>query len=290
MAALAFIAWGAMPLYYQFLPHAQMDELLSFRIVGSLPFLLFILWRRKGPSFNIKAVFSDKKSLPFSALASIMMCISWAAFTWAMTNDRVLDASLGFFINPLLAIGLGVFVFKETLSLGQKAAVFFGGCGLFYQIWQYAEVPLAAVIMAVFFTLYGWCKRHVQYDTITSLFVEIALLSPIALVYFLYKVATDTSVVMTSDLTTVLLYIGSAPITLLPLYFFSVALKHAKMSMIGLIQYIEPSLQFLLAVIIFGEVFDNVKLVSFTLIWFGLAISILERLHFLRPKPRLPQA
>lgn len=289
MAAMAFILWGAMPLYYQFLPNAQMDELLCFRIAGTVPFLLLILWLRKGPPLHFKALIKDKKSFAFSALASIMMCISWAAFTWAMTHDRVLDASLGFFINPILIIGLGVLVFKESLSTGQKAAVFFGAAGLLYQIWQYAEVPVAAVLMAVFFTLYGWCKRYVKYDTITSLFVEVAILSPIALGYFAYKIATNTSVVMSSDLQTVLLYIGAAPVTLLPLFFFSLAIKHAKMSIVGLMQYIEPSLQFLLAVLIFGEVFDNVKLVSFGLIWFGLIISMLDHFRYARLKPNLPQ-
>ncbi|MEZ9524685.1 EamA family transporter RarD [Enterovibrio norvegicus] len=289
MAAIAFLLWGAMPLYYQFMPNAAMDELLALRIAASVPFLLLMLQCRKGKTPNWKTLTADKRSFGFSALASVMMCISWSAFTWAMTNDRVLDASLGFFINPLLVIALGVLAFKETLTLGQKAAVVFGALGLSYQIVQYGEVPIAAMLMAIFFAMYGWCKRYVNYDAITSLFVECIVLFPIAAIYMAYKIGAGTSVAVSGDFSTLLLYLGAAPITLLPLFFFSEAVKNAKMSMVGLMQYIEPSLQFVLAVVLFGEAFDSVKTVSFGLIWFGLAITIIESLVKVRPKPDLPQ-
>lgn len=289
MAAIAFLLWGAMPLYYQFLPQAAMDELLALRILVSVPLLAIILCQYPHGFPDWKKLIADKRSLAFACLASLMMCISWGAFTWAMTNDRVLDASLGFFINPLLVIGLGVFVFNETLRYGQKAAVLFGALGLIYQIWQYGEVPVVALVMAIFFALYGWCKRHVKFEAITSLLVEAMVLLPIALVYMAVKIATQTSVVTSSSLTTVLLYVGAGPITLLPLFFFSQAVKYAKMTMVGMIQYIEPSVQFILAVVIFGEAFDSVNAVSFGLIWFGLAISLIERVINVGPKPDLPQ-
>ncbi len=290
MAAVAFLFWGAMPLYYQFLPNAAMDELLALRIAASVPFLLLILQCRKAEAPNWKSLMADKRSFLFAGLASVMMCISWSAFTWAMTNDRVLDASLGFFINPLLVIALGVVAFNEKLSLGQKAAVFFGTLGLGYQIWQYGEVPVAAMLMAVFFALYGWCKRYVKYDAITSLLVEAIVLFPIAAGYMAYKMATGTSVAVSGDMSTLLLYLGAAPVTLLPLFFFSEAVKYAKMSMVGLMQYIEPSLQFVLAVALFGEAFDSVKTVSFGLIWLGLAITIIEGLIKIRPSSNTPTA
>ncbi|OEE67243.1 permease [Enterovibrio norvegicus FF-33] len=289
MAAIAFLLWGAMPLYYQLLPNAAMDELLALRIAASVPFLLIILQSRRGRSLNWQTLTADKRSFAFASLASVMMCISWSAFTWAMTNDRVLDASLGFFINPLLVIALGVLAFKETLSFGQKAAVVFGALGLNYQVWQYGEVPVAAVLMAVFFALYGWCKRYVKYDAISCLFVEAIVLFPFAAGYMAYKMATGTSVAVSSEMSTLLLYLGAAPITLAPLFFFSEAVKHAKMSMIGLMQYIEPSLQFLLAVLIFHETFDSIKAVSFGLIWLGLVVSITEGLIKVKAKTNLPQ-
>ncbi|AMG29372.1 EamA family transporter RarD [Grimontia hollisae] len=289
MAAVAFLLWGAMPLYYQFLPNAAMDELLALRILASLPFLLLVLQVRKATSPNWSALVADKRSFFFAGLASVMMCISWSAFTWAMTNDRVLDASLGYFINPLLVIALGVVAFNETLTLGQKAAVLFGALGLSYQIWQYGELPVAALLMAVFFALYGWCKRHVKYDAISSLLVETIALLPVAAIYMAYKIGIGTSVAVSGDMSTLLLYLGAAPVTLLPLFFFSEAVKYAQMSMIGFMQYIEPSLQFVLAIAVFGEAFDGVKTVSFGLIWLGLAISIIESLVKVKPKPDLPQ-
>lgn len=290
MAAVAFLFWGAMPLYYQFLPNAAMDELLALRIIASVPFLLIVLQCRRAASPSWQTLMADKRSFVFAGLASVMMCVSWSAFTWAMTNDRVLDASLGFFINPLLVIALGVVAFKETLSFGQKAAVIFGALGLSYQIWQYGEVPVAAMLMAIFFTLYGWCKRQVKYDAISSLLVEAIVLLPVAAMYMAYKMGTSSSVAISGDMTTLLLYLGAAPVTLLPLFFFSEAVKHAKMSMVGLMQYIEPSLQFLIAVILFGETFDSIKTVSFGLIWLGLAITILESMVKVKPKDTTPTA
>ncbi|USH05241.1 EamA family transporter RarD [Grimontia kaedaensis] len=289
MAAVAFLLWGAMPLYYQFLPSAAMDELLALRILASLPFLLLVLQLRKTKSPNWAALIADKRSFLFAGIASVMMCVSWSAFTWAMTNDRVLDASLGYFINPLLVIALGVVAFNEKLSLGQKAAVVFGTLGLSYQIRQYGELPVAALLMAVGFALYGWCKRHVKYDAISSLLVETIVLLPIAATYMAYKMGSGTSVAISGDISTLLLYLGAAPVTLLPLFFFSEAVKYVQMSMIGFMQYIEPSLQFVLAVAVFGETFDSVKTVSFGLIWLGLAVSIIESLVKVKPKPDLPQ-
>ena len=283
MAALSFALWGLLPLYYQFLPNAAMDELLAFRLIASVPFaaLIIVIIQRK--RINLNAIFADKRSLKTAFIASTLMCISWTAFTWAMTNDRVIDASLGFFISPLTMAALGVFVLKEHISLGKKVALVLATAGLSYQIMQYGQIPYVALTMAVFFTLYGWYKKKIEYDWATCLFVEVLLLTPIALTYLLIKQATVGTVSMTSGWQTLWLYIGSAPVTLLPLIFYSIAIRITSLSNIALMQYIEPSLQFVLAVFIFGEVFDEVKLISFSLIWAGLLFIIIESMVKRRP-------
>ncbi|MFD2178463.1 EamA family transporter RarD [Veronia pacifica] len=288
LAALAFVLWGFVPLYYQFIPNAAMDEMAAIRVIVSVPILLLasLLITRRLP--DMQQIWQDKKSFLYSSLATVMMTISWVAFIWALTNNKVLEASMGFFINPLIVISLGVLFLKEQLSMGQRFAVSLAAMGLSYQIWQYGELPVSALLMAIFFALYGLSKKKVAYSTLTSLFVEHLVLLPIALVYMVYKIATGTSVAIDfssmTTTTTLMLYIGAAPMTLIPLFIFNAAVKRTSLSMIGFMQYLEPSLQFLCAVLLFGEVFDEVKIVSFGLIWLGLAITVLEGILKIRKR------
>lgn len=279
MAAFSFLLWGLLPLYYQFLPNAATDELLAVRLIASVPFgaLIVLFITKKLPSFS--DIWADKHSLFYSAIATIMMSISWSAFTWALTNDRVIDASLGFFISPIAMIGLGVFLLKENLSLGKKVALLLACIGLSYQVIHYGEIPYVALTMALFFAFYGWCKKKVNYNWSTGLFVEALVLLPIALAYMGYKEVTVGAESLNSGLSTFMLYVGAAPATLLPLVFYSIAIRLTTMSTIGLMQYIEPTIQFFLAIYLFGEVFDEVKLVSFSFIWAGLLFTIFDSLR-----------
>ncbi|EEX33517.1 MULTISPECIES: EamA family transporter RarD [Vibrio] len=276
MAALSFLLWGLLPLYYQYLPNAALDELLTVRLVASVPFgiLIVLFVTKRMPDFS--AIFADRRSLAITFLGSTLMSISWCAFTWAITNDRVIDASLGFFISPLTMTALGVFVLGEKLSLGKKVALVLASAGLSYQVMQYGQVPVIALTMAIFFTLYGWCKKKIRYEWSTCLFVEALALTPFALGYLIFKEATVGTESLNSGWETFALYVGAAPATLIPLLFYSLAIRLTSMSTVGLMQYIEPSIQFLLAIYLFGEVFDEVKLVSFSLIWAGLLFTIAE--------------
>lgn len=283
MAALSFAVWGLLPLYYQFLPNAAMDELLAFRLIASVPFAALMVIFLQHKSINLREILTDKRSFCMAFIASSLMCVSWTAFTWAMTNDRVIDASLGFFISPLTMAALGVFLLGEHLSMGKKIALTLAGTGLLYQVIQYGEIPYIALTMAVFFTLYGYFKKKINYDWATCLFVEVLVLTPFAIAYLIYKQYTVGAVSFDSGWQTTLLYIGSAPVTLLPLIFYSMAIRMTTMSNVALTQYIEPSIQFLLAVFVFGEMFDEVKLISFSLIWAGLLFTIIETLGKRRP-------
>ena len=137
MAALSFVIWGLLPIYYRFLPNASMDELLALRIIGSVPvgFILVLAMTSHMPKWS--KVRQDKKSLWYTFVASSLMCISWVAFTWALTNNRVIDASLGFFIGPLISVALGVFILGDKLSKGQFIAILLATIGVLYQVFQY---------------------------------------------------------------------------------------------------------------------------------------------------------
>lgn len=280
MAAFSFLLWGLLPLYYQFLPSAATDELLAVRLIASVPFgaAIVLLITKRLPDFS--AIWADKRSLIYSTIASLMMSISWCAFTWAMTHDRVIDASLGFFISPITMMALGVFFLKESLSFGKKVALVLACIGLSYQIFHYGEVPYTALTMAIFFTFYGWCKKKANYDWSTGLFVEALVLLPLALGYILLKEVTVGTESLHSGAMTFALYVGAAPATLLPLVFYSIAIRLTTMSTIGLMQYIEPTIQFFLAIYLFGEAFDEIKLISFSFIWAGLIFTILDSLRY----------
>ncbi|MDS1771364.1 EamA family transporter RarD [Vibrio vulnificus] len=278
MAAISFLIWGLTPIYYRLMPSAQMDELLAMRVIASVPVGLVLVYFISGKLPEFRRVLHDKRSLLYTLIAALLMCISWSTFTWALTNDRVIDASLGFFISPLMMVALGVLVLKETLSPGKKLAIIFAALGLGYQIVHYGEIPYVALTMGVFFTLYGFCKKKIAYDWSTTLFFEALLLAPVASIYMTMKYAQGGAVSLSSDLSTLLLYLGSGPVTIAPLIFYSIAIRYTNMTNIGLMQYIEPTLQFLLAVFIFAEYFDQVKMVSFGLIWFGLLLTIAETL------------
>ncbi|MGR5065141.1 EamA family transporter RarD [Photobacterium sp. DNB22_13_2] len=281
LAAFSFVLWGVLPLYYQFLPRADINELLAMRIIFSIPFMLLVMVLLRRPQLNITLLWQDKRSFVMTAIAGLVMCVSWYAFTWAMTHDQVLAASLGFFINPLFAIALGVFFLKENLSKAQSAAVVLGIVGIGYQVFHYGELPWISLIMGSFFAIYGLCKKYIRYDALTSVTLEAVILAPFALMYLTFTYINQTSTALTTDVTTLLLYMGSAPVTLAPLIFFALAISRTSLTMVGLMQYIEPTLQFLLAVLLFGEVFDQVKAVSFGFIWLGLVLCSIEAFsHF----------
>ncbi len=153
LAAFSFVLWGILPLYYQFLPQADINELLAFRIIFSVPVMLLTIGILRRPFPSRQNIWADKRSLVATSIAATIMCISWYAFTWAITHDQVLAASLGFFINPLFAIALGVIFLKERLSHAQSAAVILAIAGIGYQVWHYGELPWISLIMGSFFCI-----------------------------------------------------------------------------------------------------------------------------------------
>ncbi|WP_428611229.1 EamA family transporter RarD [Shewanella sp.] len=278
LAIVSFLLWGLLPLYYQFLPGADVTEMLAIRLLCSVPFMLLVFLLLRKPLPTLSMLKANLPSIALCGLASLIMCVSWYSFTWALTHGQVLAASLGFFINPLFAIGLGVICLKDRLSLAQKWAVALGGLGIGYMVMAYGQLPCLALLMGSFFALYGLCKKFIRFDSLTSVTIEAALLTPIAAAYLLYLSATGQSQALSAGTGNLLLYMGSAPVTLLPLIFFALAIRHTSLSMVGLMQYIEPTMHFLLAIFLFNEVFDSVKAVSFALIWTGLILCSLEAL------------
>ncbi|MEW5125362.1 EamA family transporter RarD [Citrobacter freundii] len=283
VVVLAFILWGLIPLFYQYLSGGALAEILMYRVFWSIPLLLPIrLLFRKRTFF--RDLLKDKTSFISCMIAGLLMVISWSAFIYALTNHKVLDASLGYFINPLIVICLGCIFLKEKPSLFQLIAVISGVCGLGYQIISANSFPSLALIMGFSFALYGLARKFIHYDAITSITLETFWALPVALFIFIY---TGSSITTSSDIS-LFLYILTAPVTVIPLVLFAVALNRTSLIVTGLAQYIEPSLQFLIAILIFGEVINYSELFCFSAVWFGLLLCIFESLyyHYRRNPPR----
>jgi RarD protein len=282
---LAFILWGLTPLFYQYLSGGELAQILICRVFWSIPLLLAIrLLFRKRTLF--RDLLKDKKSFASCILAGLLMIISWSSFIYALTNHQVLEASLGYFINPLFVISLGCIVLKEKLSLFQMIAVFSGMCGVTFQVISANSFPVLALIMGFSFALYSLVRKFIHYDAITSITLETFLALPVALVIYIYN---EQDVTTSSDIP-YLLYIMTAPVTVIPLVLFAFALNHTSLIVSGLAQYIEPSMQFLIAMFIFGEVIHYTEIFCFSAVWFGLLLCIFESLyhHYRRNASKRP--
>lgn len=278
LAIFSYILWGITPLFYRLLPEAEPLELLSERLIWSIPLLFLIRLVIKNKSMW-KQIWADKKSIILCLFSSSVMAISWTTFTYALTHGQVLAASLGYFINPLFSILLGVVFLRERLVFAEKMAVTFILAGVGYQIWQYGEFPILALVMGSAFAVYGLIRKFIRFDVISSLFLEALWLLPVALGITWWLSSKGLSVVEAGDWQLRALYMLAAPVTIIPLLFFTAAIKRTSLTVIGLAQYIEPTIQFLLAVFLFNELFDWVKGISFSLIWIGLLFCILALLH-----------
>ncbi|GKX54386.1 permease [Leminorella grimontii] len=273
LAVFSFVLWGITPLYYRLLPGAYPLEMLAQRVLWSVPLLLLVR-----PLFSHrtrwKEAWRDKRSILFCLLATAIMAVSWCTFTYALTHGQVLAASLGYFINPLCSVLLGTLFLRERMSLPQKLAVGFAAAGVAYQLIQYGQLPALALIMGSAFALYGLARKFIRFDIITALTIETLWLVPLALLITLLLPIYGESQLANADLQTYVYYALTAPVTLLPLMFFAAAVRRTTLITVGLAQYIEPTLQFLLAIFLFNEAFDSVKGVSFGLIWIGLLFCV----------------
>ena len=268
LAVFAFALWGITPLFYLLLPGAHALVLLGQRLFWSLPLLLLARqFFRDRTAWA--AVWRDKRSLLCCLAAGVANAVSWGTFTYALTHGQVLAASLGYFINPLCSIALGVLFMSDRLTRAQRVAVVLAVLGVGYQIAMYGQVPVLSLIMGGAFAVYGLIRKFIAYDILTALTVETAWLFPAAAAVLIWMP-------LNADTATQVYYMLSAPVTLIPLLLFAAAVKNTTLTVVGLAQYIEPSLQFLLAITVFGEAFDSVKAVSFSFIWLGLLCCMYE--------------
>ncbi len=267
-ALAAFVLWGIFPLYWRLLKHVSDPvEIIGHRIVWSLLTLVLCIsllaqWD------EIRQTLANRKRLLLAAFAAVLISINWLVFIWAVLNQSVVDASLGYFMNPLFSVVLGVVIFREKLNLPQWLAVGIAAIGLVLSSLESKRIWVS-VSLALSFALYGVVKKQTKLSAVAGLGLETAILAPVALVYLL-KAWLDHSQSYTSE-TLGLLALGG-PITTVPLLLFASASKRVPLVAMGMLQYIGPTIQFGIGAYLDHEPIDRWRLLGFQCVWIALAI------------------
>ncbi len=266
----AYGAWGVVPVFWKWLTHVPIWEVGAHRIVwGCGTFLLAVALRRRGSA--LRAALRNPRVLRWLALSAMLLATNWLVFIHAVSTDRVLHASLGYFINPLVSVVLGMLFLRERLSAGQWVAVALavGGVGLLAT--QTGGVPWISLALAGSFGVYGLIRKTIQADALPGSALETIMLLPVGLAYAGYLQATGSGAFGLSLVDTALL-LATGLVTALPLWWFASAARRLRLSTLGFLQYLAPSGQFVLAVTVYREPLPTVQLASFGLIWAGLAV------------------
>ena len=276
-AALAYIMWGLFPLYFKALQAIPSFEILVHRMLWSLVFVLIVLALRRQWTW-LRDVLHRPRVLAAFTASALLLAANWLLYIWAVNNDRVVDASLGYFMNPLVNILLGLVLLKELLRPLQWAAVALAAAGVAWLTWQAGHPPWTGLALAVSFGAYGLLRKIAPLGPLEGLSLEALLLFPLAFGYLLYLSASGHNSFLAVAPSTQWLLVAAGPITAIPLLLFAAGARRIPLSLLGLVQYLSPSLQLLLGVWLYHEPFDSVRLVGFALIWSGLALYSVEGL------------
>ena len=259
--------WGLSPLYYKLLEHVPPAEVLAHRTVWSFIFFTLLLFFQGRLGQLVPLV---RRQWRWIALASIMISVNWFLFIYAIQVDRVIEASLGYYIFPLVAVAMGRLVFKERLGTLQWIAVALAVLAVSVLTVGLQVVPAISLVLATTFGLYGVIKKQLDAGPVLSVTAEVFLLLPLFILTFAYLAGTaQLQATSTRDIT---ILMCSGPLTAGPLILFTVGARRVRMATVGLVQYINPTLQFSCAVIVFGEPFTRWHAIAFSLIWVALAL------------------
>tara|TARA_R110000868_G_scaffold161466_2_gene391877 strand:- start:3636 stop:4520 length:885 start_codon:yes stop_codon:yes gene_type:complete len=272
-AALAFCFWGLISLYWKLLASVSSWELLFHRVIwGSIPLICYLLVTKKFKSFQ---ALKESRVLLSSLLASLLIILNWVIFIWAVSNGHVLEVSLGYFLNPLLNVVLGTLFLEEKLSKFQQGAVALAGVGLAIMFAQDLGAPWISLALASSFSLYGYVRKKNPLAPVQGLCFEmlvgVVVLAPFAGRLFPFEFSQMSFQMQ-------LLSMLAGPVTILPLILFNKAVKLVAYSTVGIIQYLAPTLQFLLAVLVFQENFTIRHAGAFILIWLAVGLYLKESL------------
>lgn len=278
-AIAAYTMWGIAPVYFKWLESVPALEILSHRIIWSF-FLVLALILVLGRGGRLKPVLQNKKQMLRLALATCLLGGNWFLFIWAINNDHILDASLGYYINPLLNVAIGMAFFGERMRNMQLVAIALAVTGVLIQVISFGSVPWVALALACSFAIYGAIRKRLPIDSMTGLWLETLILLPAVLIYMVLFASSSAADMTQNTWQINTLLIAAGVVTTAPLLCFTAAAQRIRYSTLGFFQYIGPSIMFILAVWVYGEPLATDKLVTFGIIWLALAIYSVDTLLF----------
>ncbi|MDR2972404.1 MAG: EamA family transporter RarD [Bacteroidales bacterium] len=266
----AYLIWGSSPLYWYLLSGITPYEIVAHRILWSA--VLMIILSTVVFKTNFRPILKSKKKMLYLLCTSALITLNWALYIWAVENKHLVDASLGYYINPFINVILGVLFLKERLTGIQKIALTFAFFGVAYLTFSYGSFPFLAIILAGTFSLYGLLRKKIQIESMPALTVETIVVLPIALGFLVMTFINHTNSYQISDVSTLLLIMLVGPITAIPLFLFGKAAETVSLTTLGFVQYLSPSLQLLIGILLFKETFTNAHVICFGFIWLGLIL------------------
>ncbi len=275
-ATISYILWGLLPIYWKSLDHLPSYEILGHRMAWSLPFIvLFLLVSRQRISL---IQFQDQRVFMMSGVSSALLAVNWLIYIWAVNADYIVETSLGYYINPLVTVGFGVFFLKERLRPGQIGAIMLALIGVIYLTLVYGRFPWIAMALAISFAIYGLLHKKIGIAPLKSLYLEtlIFFLPAVALIAYLGR--DGSSGFVHGDPATISLLAATGLITTIPLLLFGYAAQKIPLFLLGVLQYMAPTLNLLIGVFIYGEDFPPSRMVGFLLVWSALLVFMLEGL------------
>ncbi|HDM8230277.1 TPA: EamA family transporter RarD [Vibrio campbellii] len=278
LAIGAYTMWGIAPIYFKSIAEVSPLEILSHRVFWSF-FLLAALLHFGRQWRSVRDIIKNKTKMMYLVSTAILVGANWLIFIWAVTSNHMLDASLGYYINPLINVLLGMVFLGERLRKLQWFAVALAACGVLVQLIVFGSVPVVAIALAMSFGFYGLLRKKVSVEAQTGLFIETLVMLPAASIFLFFIASTPTSNMFENPWQLNTLLIAAGVITTLPLLCFTGAATRLKLSTLGFFQYIGPSLMFLLAVLIYGEPFTSDKAITFAFIWGALVVFSFDGLR-----------
>lgn len=282
----AYTLWGLLPLYWKALHGIPLGEVLAHRVLWSAATILLLLAAlQRLPDFL--SVLKDGRKRRLLFLSAVLIGCNWSIYIMAVYRGELMQASLGYYINPLVTVGMGVVILKEKLSRWQILAVALAGMGVLVLGFNQGGLPWVALGLALTFSCYGFMKKRLGVDALTGLAIETLWMAPVAALYLAYLAwpvwgpsgLAATSPAFGASWVTSALLVGTGAITLAPLFFFNGAARRLPLSTLGFYQYLSPSIQLALAVLLFHEPFTHVHAISFGLIWAALALYTVDAIR-----------
>jgi len=270
LALSAYLLWGALPLYFAALRTVPTPEVIAHRILWSVPIVLAVLWAL-GRTADLVRALRSPRMLGWGALTAMLLSVNWGIYVWAVQSGQTLEAALGYFINPLFSILLAAVLLGERLQPRQWAAVGLAALAVALLTWEAGRLPLVALALTISWGIYAYCKRALPIGPNQGFALEILVLTPFALAWLAW-LTSQGQLHALADPATGLWLLGAGAVTAVPLLLYANGAKGLKLSTIALMQYLTPSLVFLVAIFALGETLDGARLIAFPLIWAALVL------------------